>query len=563
MGTRQVVLELLADHIDVVVYDGSTRLDARRIPITIEEDDGQWARSLRRNAATLRSLVDELNVGGAPVAVLYRSPTHAVELSGLAVSSVAQAVEAAKMSCTDSLSYSAMSAVCEGEVVGRDAAGTPRQTHVVVAAEREDIADAIVQLVEEAGLKFVSATPIDAAVLAGLVREAMAEKGATLGRLYVGEFISFFVVARGGRLLFSRRIDLGLESLATSLTRPIRTRNRDEPIELDMEGARTVLHQHGIPPRDKVVHDEYGLTGGEMMPPLQPILQRFVIELRQSLRFGVSDEERADLTIRLIGPGSALPGLADLFARELSVETNADSSCAGYDWAAPGSDAGELADALRDRNFLKRLNLMPLDLAVRRRTGRLRRWLWTGAAAALVVIAADAVRYHLRLDGARMQANAWATQLAQAKKLKATEEKLQVVMEALSEVERTVDREIGLVPDYRACMQELSRITPATVRFTAVGFQRQPGVIVGSVSGYAFQRSPDTQRTDLEAFIDQLRSSPLFEDVVLGNVNKGTIKQAEGERFDATFVMIGVQRNSDPAATIAAAAVVVGGESAP
>ena len=153
--------------------------------------------------------------------------------------------------------------------------------------------------------------------------------------------------------------------------------------------------------------------------------------------------------------------------------------------------------------------------------------------------------------------------MAQAKKLKATEEKLQVVMEALSEVERTVDREIGLVPDYRACMQELSRITPATVRFTAVGFQRQPGVIVGSVSGYAFQRSPDTQRTDLEAFIDQLRSSPLFEDVVLGNVNKGTIKQAEGERFDATFVMIGVQRNSDPAATIAAAAVVVGGESAP
>ena len=76
------------------------------------------------------------------------------------------------LTCTEALRYSAASAVCQAVAVGRDRSGSKRQTHVVVAAERLDVVRALVEMIESAGLTFDSATPIDAAIMAGLLRKA-------------------------------------------------------------------------------------------------------------------------------------------------------------------------------------------------------------------------------------------------------------------------------------------------------------------------------------------------------------------------------------------------------
>ena len=96
---KQIVIELVPGRIGVLVLDGAKAIETRHIPIEIEDDPVEWAKTLRRSAVSLRALVDELRVGDSPTTVLYRSPTQFVQLSGYAVRSAAQVVEAATMSC--------------------------------------------------------------------------------------------------------------------------------------------------------------------------------------------------------------------------------------------------------------------------------------------------------------------------------------------------------------------------------------------------------------------------------------------------------------------------------
>ncbi|NNF43336.1 MAG: hypothetical protein HKN62_09860 [Phycisphaerales bacterium] len=542
MKSRQAVVELLPGRIDVIVFEGSRQVDARRLPLSTDGDACEWAKTVRRSGVSLQKIVEELKVEGGEARVLYRSPTQSVDLSSFGVRAPNQAIDAAVLSCADSLPYSAMSAVTEAVIVGRDTRGDPRQMHVLVAAEREDIAEAIVHLVEEAGLKFVSATPLDAAVMANFVGSELATKATHQGSLYVGEYTSFFVVSSGGTLLFDRRIDLGLESLASSLTSPLTVRGRGETIELSDEDAQTMLQNHGVPDRDAIVHEELQLTGGQVIPLLQPVLQRFIVELRQSLRFGLSEGDRSNLSIRVTGPGASIPGLTDLIGKELGVETRADD---GYSsttsWTTPGATEGELRDALKDPKVLQQLNLLPKELNQHRRFGRLRRWLWTGAAAALAMIALDGVRQHARLRTARDQAAVYASQIADLEALEQNVARLRSVMEATNALDATIREEVGLRVDLAACLKELSLTTPQQIRLLSMNFARDGSRTGGIVRGFAYL-GDEGRGTGLDTFIEQLRDSPLFTSVELGNVTMGAMHERKGERFEATFTIVGMAR---------------------
>jgi hypothetical protein len=529
---RQVVVEVLPDHIDVVVRDGVIRTHMHRLPFTPESDPAEWAKAIRRSAASLRAIVDGLGLTGLPAIVLYRSPTQAIDLVGCAVRHPAEAIEAAVLSCCDALSYSSLSAICQGSVVGRDATGDKRQMHVVVAAEREDVSEALVAMIVNAGLKIESITPLGAAVAGFVIGQALADKRPQQGRLYIGEHASIFVVASEGRIIFDRRIGLGLDAISRSLTRSIRRRG-EESVELSHEEARRILTKFGVPARDTVVDEKLGLVGGEIIPLLQPVLQRYVVELRQSLRFGVMDEERTDLQIEVTGPGSALPGLTELLSSELDVTTTRDPRYVEYDWEQPGSDASESADAIHDRRLLRQVNLLPVPLATNRRTSRFRHWLWTGAAAAIVVIAIDGFRFHGQLGAAREKVE--AANFTDLDTLKDTEDRLVAALGAMSELRDTIRGELDVSANYRACLQELTEITPSTIRFTNITFSRDIDATTGGISGYAF--ASDDPNDAIETFVESMRRSPLFEEAVLENVQIGAVGGLDGQRFNVRVIL--------------------------
>jgi hypothetical protein len=375
-----------------------------------------------------------------------------------------------------------------------------------------------------------------------LARQALRKPGDYSGFLYIGEHRSAFVLASRGTLLFARAISLGLDALITSLTRPIRMPNATDAVSLTYETAREILHSHGFADRQQVVHEPTGLTGGQVIPLLQPTVQRFIIELRQSLRFGMPEEQRQSIRMLLSGPGSTVPNFGKIVSRELQVGVDVDARYAKYTWHEPGSTGSELVDAQQDRAPLLQLGLAPQVMTRARQAARLRRWLWTGAAAAIGVVAMDAARFHGKLVEVQNQANSIAANATSIKSLQNTADKLLAGIGAMNALEASISSETAANVDVRACLQEFSRITPESIRLTTIALHQQDGRTVGSVHGYAFANPEVKGKAQLEPFINALRKSPLFETVVLTQVQVGTLGDQTGQRFEATFSTVPAPR---------------------
>lgn len=516
---------------------GDRVVTSRRIPVSLHSDPTVWAKGVRSSAEALEAVVRELNLAGTWARVVYRSPTQAVDLASFDLRSGNQARGAAILPCLESLSYAASSAVAEAVVMGRDRGGDKRRWHIMVAADRIDVTRAIVEMVESTGLRFESATPIDAAVLAGLIRRALNYAGPTHGWLHFGKHSSFFVLGGEGRVRFQRSIGLGVETIVQSLTRPIRMPD-ENPIELDYETAKTIVHEHGIPENDEVLDSDRQLTRRHIMPQIQPVLQRYVVEVRQSLRFGLPESERDSIAITVTGPGSTIPGLTQLIAWELKLQFKPDPDYPDFDYQQPAGPGSELLQSMQDRRFLNCVNLQPTETANRRQVGQLRKWLWAGAAAAVAVVGFDALRLQSRVTELRGHEATLTSRMTELETLDKTHKKLLAALGALAELELTVATEVGARANLRAILQELSILTPKSVRLNSVRLSRENDFMVARIYGRASQVNAAGQ-TELEPFIEALKASPIFLNAELKNVEVTSGQGGmAGQRFEATFAAL-------------------------
>jgi Tfp pilus assembly PilM family ATPase len=553
---KPVIVELLPNRIDVVAFDGMSRVAEARIPIETEADAAGWVKSLRVAGRALRRIVEEHDLRDRQATVLYRSPTNAISLDSIGVRSPSEALGAATLARLDALPYPAAAAICDGAVIGRDGTGSDRRTHVLVVAERDDVAGAIVQMIESAGLHFQSAVPIDATILSRLTTDMLGNRGSRQGTIFIGEHSSFFFIGEEQALLFDRRIGIGYEALVTSLTRPIRSSTSDTPLELDGDAATAMLFRHGFPAWDTVVDEERGITGQSILPLMQPVLQRCVVELRQSLRFGVSDDKRSGFPVRICGPGARIPGLAAIIANELDIELMGSENSGPYDYLRPCAPDSALDTALGDRTVLSYVNIQPNALELKRRAGRLRQWLWTGAAAALAVIGLDAVRFQGRLSDTRDKVDALSARFTNYESLRLTHDRLHAALDAMEEYEQTVAVELGSRPPYRSFMNELSHLTPKAIRYISISSNRDANRWRGQVSGYVFvDQTSMSGDQEISALVDAFRASPLFANVSLGNVQTGSPSEVAGRRFHVNFTLV-----STPSDAFQAAATREGGD---
>ncbi len=519
---------------DVAAIKGGHVIGSRRVPVTLPAEPIAWVKAVHGLSNQLAGAARELGLPKAPARLLYRSPTQTVDLASFDLRSADQACAAATLPTADSLPYQFNSAVIESAAVGRDTSGPQRRWHVVVTADRIDIVRALVELVQSAGLIFESATPMDAAIMSKLVRHALRHGGPQHAWLHFGQNSSFFILGGGGRVRFKRSIGLGVEALVQSLARPIRVPD-EESVQLDQETARLVLHEHGIPETDEVVVTRTNLTRQHIMPQIQPVLQRYVVELRQSLRFGLPDGGRKAIEITVTGPGSTIPGLIELMGWELQLKFNVDARYADYDYRAPAGPGSELRDAAEDPRLLGYLNLQPQATAQVRQMSRLRKWLWAGAAATLALIAGDALRLQMRLGLVREQADTLKTTVVELTSLGQTKARVEKSVVAMHAVEKLIAEEVGARADMRAILQELSRLAPESVKLNTVRFAQEGRSITAKLYGRALQANDGSGKTDVEPFIDALKGSPLFRNPTLRNVERVVFPDGLGERFEASF----------------------------
>ena len=506
-----------------------------------EDRDHSWERGLEPLETALRALVERAGCAGADAVVLATRPNGIVQARSTAGSGSA-ARDAALLALEDSASLVMGEDPMAATVVGRDQTGEPRRVHTLAAGDRAADAHTLVALVERCGLRVTALAPAEAMTLAALSAEALSV-GASAGKKGVPVVVFRFdrehaglAAMAQGRLLFTRSIGIGVRDLAEALTRSICGSAGE--ITLDEDEARALLEREGVPAFDREVDPARGIRGRDLLPLIQPILQRLVVEVKQSLRFGMEEPDRATARLRVTGVGADLPGLGAVIAEEtgLTLEEPAPSKKKPGDWDA------ERARAAAD--LAQRLNLLPRgDVAVR--VGRrMRVGLIAGLALAGLILVVDA------------GTSAWAAHALQgridtlrpiAAKLENAHVRYSAAVAALTTTRRSVSQIIALAPPrshWDAFLAELSRRTPVTIRLDSVAGARHEDSADITIDGVAQAESAADARRAIAGFIESLRACPLVASVELGGVRRSGSDGGD-QTFSAVVTIISTPRGPD------------------
>lgn len=498
-----------------------------------------WRDSLKPLDQDLARVLDQLGprARSAPATIIYASPTAVTQMYSLPLSRRA-ALSAAGLSLAEAAGYDLNNAVSAMVCAASDRSGTPRRIHVLAAAESNDTAAALTRWLQSAGVDPVAATTAEAMSLATLPREAIECLEGVRVLLRIGEHSSVCAASASGALRFVRHIAVGVEALAEPLTRPITPRTRPgETVRLSRVEALDLLRRVGVPAFDAILDDARGIRGSDVLPLIQPVLQRCIIELKQSLRFGLSEQERAAAEISLVGPGAGVPNLAEVLSRQLERPVVASVEAPGeFGWSSD-VHPGDVPTSLP-------ANLLEHRASAPRTFRRARVSMYAGALAATLALAADAGFTYLTLTDIRARIGEIGP-AAEKVRAEAKEARLRLEADAATAAARLkAQREFANRADLAAVLADLARATRAPVRLLSITAELTPGASAMMVQGVVPADAPppashpaqgasaSASATPVGRYASALAEMALVEAVDLGATERATdAGGAETQRF--------------------------------
>jgi hypothetical protein len=297
----------------------------------IRIEDGEfakaWVQDLRPIDEPLRTALNALKVApGTPAQVLFHSPGALAEVF-LSPASGSSASRAAHLYITQMLGGATSKWVVTQRELGvmGSVGGAPARHGILLCGDERAHLDSIAGWLRRAGLTPRSAMPSRSAALADVVRTIPSASADARVRVRMDEHAIVLAGWQGGGLVFARSADVGYAQLIEAVSRASRT----TPEPLSMEGAARWLFSFGLPGHVSYDDGVHGEMFRALLPLVQPSLQRFVVEVRQTMRFGFTDADLARVSIELIGPGASIPGLAsslsDMLDGAVELQTNADA----------------------------------------------------------------------------------------------------------------------------------------------------------------------------------------------------------------------------------------------
>lgn len=537
MRGPETIIGLSPSAVEVGQFQGGECVAYDRVAIPPGDWASNWSKQLRPLDAALQQSIRKLGIDSRrSVEVVYSGPDTVVDVVSLNATGD-DALRAAGLSLAEGMPGTVGSAPSHVEILAADPEGADRLTHVLAVAERDESASVVVEWVRRAGLSVRTLIPAGALAVQAAVRELLAgdEKG-TRSLLLLGEHRTIIAAANGGSLRCVRSVAFGFEALADAVVRAssVATEERAEGGP-GYETALRVLLTAGIPRRDQPMGIG-DLRGESVLPFLQPVLQRLVVEIKQTLRFAVGESELARSHMVLTGTGSAIPRFAELLSGqiEIPVTVSAGAKMRLVD------EASELAGASRmERSGFR---FLP-HVEVTRREGRLRnRCLAAGAGLAGVLLAGDAL---LAMSAKRDVDAGVATLLPRlgtvreeaALRASAADMGLRVGAE-----ERAVREALGECPDWGALFGEIANLSAHPIRLLEVSVTQTINGYSASIRGLSYvEKTEQGEASDsLGAYITTLQGSPLICSVELGSTRLGEVDGKSVKYFLVTARLTGL-----------------------
>lgn len=554
MPRQRVIIELSPSTLAVRTYRGDVTASSRAIRYPLGEWPSDWIAGMNSRSADLAGLVIEFGCEGCPCLVVYHAPGSVTAVTSCShAAGATAALDAARLQLSSLAASPTDLSPSDFRTVSRDVGGSAEdssaQVHVLGIADSEENAAAIVAWAEKAGLRVEGLVPQDAAAIVSAIDALSAPKrrGGTTAAVWLGEHGGALAVGGPSRLLFVRTLGIGVHDLAEAMTTCSGSTDGGSDSNasksaagLDLDQSRAVLVDIGIPTAQQALPGLPGLTGASVLPALQPLLQRLAVEIKQSLRFGVSEEMRAELGLCVCGPGSAVGNLASTLSRmtgcgalrepEATVGSMAQD---GMDWGLVGDRMPRISSTAHAGRLVLRHARRALKVGV-------------GAAAAVLLFNAAAARMQLTRERERFFAIQTLTQGTEV-----SAEVQQVSVDARLEADalaERVRRRLDGSPAWGATLAAVSAAAPPVVKLTDIAFKDRKAGAPGTAECVLHGRVTIEGGSDpigaIRRYSKNLEACPLVAAVRLGSTQIADTPDGEAQTFELSLTLVGVPREA-------------------
>lgn len=450
----------------------------------------------------------------------------------------------------------ALDAVCKFDRSGAPSAAfvvanDSARAHAIGLAVDDPIVQAAHDLAESCGLKPAGVLPSEAVTAAGAIAAALASAErrdadpSPTAYFWLDASTACLCVTADHRLLLTRTVSIGLDAIVESLSKPVRAEGQPIAcVRFDRASARRLLTAAGIPLPDAPIDGHPGLTGASLLPLMQPVLQRLAVEIKQSVRFGISEEQRRGLTLRVIGPAGDIPRISEILAALSGLARSSPESTPTYEAQPPTIPAALEAVALRPNAFRRAREVLAVrGLAV--------------ASSALAIAWVAFSAWSDRADAHALQADLIVRQTAadQARRQLARAQEAQAFRSVADAFEARVSAALADAASWPAMLAWLAQNTGDRIRLVSIQCESQtPTESSIRLQGIAQASDRDTVQADVAALLARLRNWPPAARVHLRSAEQHEDGRNHRGLFEITIDLVDLpERSSTTADAIATA----------
>ena len=508
MSSETFQLVIHSGVVEGAVITSDRVVRSHRVENGLPRLDESWGDDLSALDEAVAHIVRTLGIApGTPTTVVYSSPRTAVEVFQVPARG-REAFRAATISLSEALGVAAEFGAVGVKCLWQSGGAGAARSMMLAAGEPDTTPETVCALLERAGLQARTLVPMRAAAILACWKNAHESPDRNTVLIDLGPEHTTMIGIVDGELRLVRQIAVGSEMCIDAYERAMRASRTDaEPPPMRSDAARA-FWRHGVPSRNTEV-DGYRTKGGDVLPLLQPIMQRLSVEIKQTLRFGL-DTEGKRVAVRLVGVAAATPCLAAILSD--------DSDCAiealpfGGACTEP-SDPGALAWALGTAIGTE-INLLPRAHVERKLRTTLRRTALIGAGVAMIAMAIETGLVGRSVSEARAELGRIRPEAAVLREQREARASASKLADVLEKAERNLSRVVGERTDWYGLLSGITAAAGESVSLSDISCTYDKGTPVATIRGQA-DATPQTGDA-LRAFMDAIAAYPGIERVTLG-----------------------------------------------
>jgi hypothetical protein len=477
------------------------------------DDETTWSESwedgLRPFDQALRQFVSRVcTKRTGKITLIYQSPSAVVQFDGFD-GQKQHAVQQSEAKVRDSVGIGA----CIDTRVIDNGNGAAKEHSCLTIADQDTTTRKLYAWMTRCGLNPDRMIPAGGVMVSQAIEQALIQPAET-AVCYVGEESSVIAYAVDDAVRLVRSIEIGYRHLTDAYTGAFSNDSSSDEVRAMLEqsaGVSSLIWKHGVPVNG--TGEFSGLIRKEVMPRIAPILQRYSVEIKQTFRFGVTENE-VPARLMLCGPGSAIPHIGSAISQnsDLHIDLVAgNESYAPMKAFADGTLEGQFASSRSDVP-----GILPRIAREIKQTKSYNRAVAVGLALVMGIMGLEYSSLYLGSNQIRSEIASDAPLVAAIESEHALRMKTIEHATVVDEVATVFTENFGLRPQWSDAFQAVSTAMDKTIRIEQIQGDNIAGRATIGLTGLAVGREGADPGQMLNAFALELRAQDGIKEVQLG-----------------------------------------------